>query len=105
MVSTGLGQQAGDERFTPERHLVRVAYYLASCFEKLIYGVTHEQTFNTTEPSFDQSFDVWRNPASLQFLNLPEHPSRRQIWSAAQKVTLLFASFCRDRELPPDAIA
>ena len=39
------------------------------------------------------------------FLDLPEHPSRRQIWSAAQKVTLLFASFCRDRELPPDAIA
>lgn len=39
------------------------------------------------------------------FLDLPEHPSRRQIWSAAQKVTLLFASFCRERELPPDATA
>ena len=39
------------------------------------------------------------------FLDLPQHPSRAQIWSAAQKVTLFFASFCRDRDLPPDATA
>lgn len=38
-------------------------------------------------------------------LDLPEKPSRPQIWLAAQKVTLLFASFCRERNLPPDALA
>lgn len=39
------------------------------------------------------------------FLDLPDKPSRAQLWSAAQKVTLFFASFCRDRDLPPDATA
>ena len=39
------------------------------------------------------------------FLDLPNEPTRAQIWSAAQRVTLFFASFCKDRELPPDATA
>ena len=39
------------------------------------------------------------------FLDLPNEPTRAQIWSAAQRVTLFFASFCKDRQLPPDATA
>lgn len=39
------------------------------------------------------------------FLDLPEKPSRPQIWLAAQKVTLLFASFCKARNLPPQVTA
>lgn len=39
------------------------------------------------------------------FLDLAEKPSRPQIWLAAQKVTLFFASFCKARNLPPQALA
>lgn len=39
------------------------------------------------------------------FLDLPEKPSRPQIWLAAQKITLLFASFCKARNLPPQVTA
>ena len=42
---------------------------------------------------------------TYNYLGLPEAPSRPQVWLAAQKVTLLFANFCRVRGLPPDATA
>ena len=42
---------------------------------------------------------------AYNFLDLPEKPSRPQIWLAAQKVTLFFASFCKARNLPPQALA
>lgn len=38
-------------------------------------------------------------------LGLSETPTRAQIWSATQRITLCLAKFCADRKLAPDVTA
>ena len=42
---------------------------------------------------------------AFNLLGLSESPTSVQIWDAAQQFTLFFASYCRERQLPPDATA